>query len=103
MFMRRTPWAQLTRSEVPPLFVLRPHGNFTPPTVGDEYEIKDATNKVELMRVRQLYEQKRIGTLDELKLVLGRDHSLEPELKAALELSAGGESPDYMGLALQGA
>jgi hypothetical protein len=101
MFMRRTPWAQLTRSEVPQLFVLRPHGNFTPPTVGEEFEIKDATDKMQLMRARQLYEQKRIGTLEELKLALGKDHSIDPELKAALELSTGENDPDFV--ALQGA
>ena len=71
--MRRPTWAQLTRSgSVPALFVLRPlGGGFTPPTIGDEYPPTEVQNKFQMMRTRQLYEQKRIGTEEDVCRLLG--------------------------------
>ena len=72
MFYRRPHWAQLIRTGVPPLYVLRPvAGGFTPPTLGDEYPAPDPTNKFQMMRARQMYEQRRIGPWPEL------EHSLK--------------------------
>jgi hypothetical protein len=71
MFYRRPNWAQLTRDGVPPLFVLRPlSGGFTPPNTGDEYPAPDPSNKFQMARARQMYEQRRTGTWPELELAL---------------------------------
>ncbi len=70
------------------LFVLRPlEGGFTPSTVGEEFAIEDTEDKVLMMRARQMYEQRRVGTLEELELMLAKDARLDPELRLALELS----------------
>ena len=67
----QTQWAQLTRNGVPPLFVLRPlAGGFTPPNTGDEYPAPDPTDKFQMARARQMYEQRRIGTWPELEVAL---------------------------------
>ena len=73
MFRRRPSWAQLTKSGVPPLFVLRPLAvGFTPPNVGDEYPAPDPNDKLRLARARQMYEQRRIGTRAELERALAK-------------------------------
>lgn len=73
VFYRRPHWAQLTRDGVPPLYVLRPvSGGGTPPNVGDEFPAPDPSNKVQMMRARQYYEQRRIGTWPDLELALLR-------------------------------
>ena len=73
MLYRRLNWAQLIRTGVPPLYVLRPlAGGFTPPNTGDEYPAPDASNKFQMMRARQLYEQRRIGPQADLELALAR-------------------------------
>lgn len=67
MFIRRQSWAQLIRGGVPPLFVLRPlAGGFTPSNVGDQYPAPDPNDKFQMQRARQMYEQRRIGTAEEL-------------------------------------
>jgi len=71
MFHRRPQWAQLIRNGVPPLYVLRPlAGGFTPPATGDEYPAPESTDKFQMARARQMYEQRRIGTWPELELAL---------------------------------
>ena len=73
MFHRRPQWAQLIRNGVPPLYVLRPlAGGFTPSAAGDEYPIPQSTDKFQMARARQMYEQRRIGTWPELELALAR-------------------------------
>lgn len=73
MFLRRLSWAQLTRSGVPPLFVLRPvRGGFTPPNVGDEYPAPDPVEKFQMTRARQMYQQRRVGTHEELDVALAK-------------------------------
>jgi hypothetical protein len=82
MFLRKLSWAQLTKGGVPPLFVLRPlHGGFTPPEVGAEYPAPDATDKFQMTRARQMYEQRRIGTRKQLDV--GLDKSGGAPAKAA--------------------
>ena len=72
-FYRRPNWAQLIRDGVPPLYVLRPvPGGGTPSSLGDEYPAPDPTNKVQMMRARQYYEQRRIGHWPDLELALLR-------------------------------
>ena len=78
MILRRESWARLTRGLVPPLYVLRPLQGFTPSDIGDEYPAPDATNKVQLTRARQLYEQRRIGTQGEVERVLAKLPKHEP-------------------------
>jgi hypothetical protein len=73
MFYRRPTWAQLTRSGVPPLYVLRPvAGGGTPSNLGDEYPAPDPNNKLQMTRARQLYEQRRVGTWPDLEIALLR-------------------------------
>ena len=73
MFLRRPQWAQLIRDGVPPLFVLRPLAvGFTPPATGDEYPAPEATDKFQMARARQMYEQRRIGTRTELELAIAK-------------------------------
>ena len=73
MFLRKLSWAQLTRSGVPPLFVLRPlPGGFTPPEVGAEYPPPDPADKLQMTRTRQMYEQRRIGTRQQLEVALAK-------------------------------
>jgi hypothetical protein len=73
MFHRRPQWAQLIRNGVPPLFVLRPlAGGFTPPATGDEYPAPDPTDKFQMARARQMYEQRRIGTQPEVELAMAK-------------------------------
>lgn len=78
MFYRRPTWAQLTQSGIPPLYVLRPLGGFTPPATGDEYTVQDPTDKFQVMRARQLYEQRRIGAWPDLELTLAKLRRLAP-------------------------
>jgi len=78
MTFRRESWARLTRGRVPPLFVLRPLKGFTSSDIGDEYPAPDMSNKVQLMRARQLYEQRRIGTLEEAAMALTKIPKSEP-------------------------
>jgi hypothetical protein len=78
MMLRRESWARLTRGGVPPLYVLRPLQGFTPSDIGDEYPAPAATNKVQLMRARQLYEQRRIGTQPEAERTLSKLPQHEP-------------------------
>jgi hypothetical protein len=78
MMLRRESWARLTRGGVPPLYVLRPVQGFTPSDIGDEYPAPAATNKVQLMRARQLYEQRRIGTQPEAERTLSKLPQHEP-------------------------
>jgi hypothetical protein len=73
MFLRKLSWAQLTRSGVPPLFVLRPlPGGFTPPEVGAEYPAPDPVDKLQMTRARQMYEQRRVGTRQQLEVALAK-------------------------------
>ena len=73
MFLRKLSWAQLTRSGVPPLFVLRPlPGGFTPPEVGAEYPVPDPADKLQMTRARQMYEQRRVGTRQQLEVALAK-------------------------------
>jgi hypothetical protein len=92
MFHRRPQWAQLTRNGVPPLYVLRPlAGGFTPPSTGDEYPAPESTDKFQMARARQMYEQRRIGTWPELELALaksGRGAAAEHTDKAAVPAKA---------------
>ena len=78
MFYRRPTWAQLTRDGIPSLYVLRPLGGFTPPALGDESTVQDPTDKFQLMRARQMYEQRRIGTWPDRELVLAKLKRLQP-------------------------
>lgn len=79
MFYRRQHWAQLIRNGVPSLYVVRPlAGGFTPPNLGDEYPAPDPTNKFQMMRARQMYEQRRIGTWPELELTLRKTGQVPP-------------------------
>ena len=78
MMLRRESWARLTRGLVPPLYVLRPLQGFTPSDIGDEYPAPDATNKVQLTRARQLYEQRRIGTQAEAERAFSKLPKQEP-------------------------
>ena len=72
-FYRRPHWAQLSRDGVPALYVLRPvSGGGTPSNIGDEYLAPDPKNKLQMMRARQLYEQRRIGPWPDLELALLR-------------------------------
>ena len=85
MFRRRPQWPQLIRNGVPSLFVLRPRaGGFTPPAIGDEYPAPDPADKFQMARARQMYEQRRIGTLPELELTLAKSGRgvAAPESKA---------------------
>jgi len=78
MMLRRESWARLTKGLVPRLYVLRPLQGFTPSDIGDEYPAPDAANKVQLTRARQLYEQRRIGTREEVERALSRLPKNEP-------------------------
>jgi len=78
MMLRRESWARLTRAGVPPLYVLHALPGFTPSGIGEEYPAPDATNKVQLTRARQLYEQRRIGTQVEAERVLSKLPREEP-------------------------
>jgi len=72
-FYRRPNWAQLIRDGVPPLYVLRPvPGGGTPSSLGDEFPAPDPSNKLQMMRARQYYEQRRVGTWPDLELALLR-------------------------------
>ena len=85
-FYRRPHWAQLTRDGVPPLYVLRPvPGGGTPSNLGDEFPAPDPSNKVQMMRARQYYEQRRIGTWPDLELSLLRSgrQPVPPKAKPA--------------------
>ena len=85
-FYRRPHWAQLTRDGVPPLYVLRPvSGGGTPSNVGDEVPAPDPSNKVQMMRARQYYEQRRIGMWPDLELALLRSgrQPVRPKAKPA--------------------
>lgn len=76
MFHRRLSWAQLVRNGVPNLFVLRPRPDgFTPPKIGDEYPAPDPTDKFQMMRARQMYEQRHIGNRQELESTLARSRN----------------------------
>ena len=93
-FFRRPHWAQLTRGGVPPLYVLRPlAGGFTPPSTGDEYPAPDPTNKFQMMRARQMYEQRRIGPWPELEYALKQTGQVPPpsDGKAPAHAKAGKE------------
>ena len=73
MFHRRPEWAQLIRNGVPRLFVLRPlAGGFTPPNLGDPYPAPDPNDKFQMMRARQMYQQRRVGTQPELEVTLAK-------------------------------
>jgi hypothetical protein len=72
MMLRRESWARLIRGRIPRLFVLRPLRGFTSSDIGDEYPAPEAANKIQLMRARQLYEQRRIGTQGEVERALSR-------------------------------
>ena len=73
MFLRRQSWAQLSKGGVPPMFVLRPlRGGFTPPNIGDPIPAPDPGARAQFTRMRQLYEQRRIGTEAELDLALSK-------------------------------
>ena len=73
MFLRRLTWAQLTRGGIiPPLFVLRPWGKLTPPNLGDEYPATDPADKLQVARTRQMYEQRRICTKQEIDPILAK-------------------------------
>jgi len=94
MLYRRLNWAQLIRPGVPPLFVLRPMaGGFTPPNTGDEYPAPDPSNKFQMMRARQLYEQLRIGPQTDLELALARSgqQPAPAQEKAAVSTKTGKE------------
>ena len=92
MILRRESWARLTRGRVPPLFVLRPLKGFTSTDIGDEYPAPDATNKVQLTRTRQLYEQRRIGTREEVERALSRLPKHEPARKEKRHGSQSGKN-----------
>jgi hypothetical protein len=82
MFLRRPSWAQLAKGGVPPLFVLRPlAGGFTPPTLGAEYPAPVEADKFQMLRARQMYEQRRIGTRAELDLVLAKTAPVRAPVK----------------------
>jgi hypothetical protein len=94
MLYRRPNWAQLIRTGVPPLYVLRPlAGGFTPPNTGDEYPAPDSSNKLQMMRARQLYEQRRIGPQTDLELALARSgrHPAPVQQKPAVPAKSGKE------------
>jgi len=97
MLYRRLNWAQFIRTGVPPLFVVRPlAGGFTPPKTGDEYPAPDPSNKFQMMRARQLYEQRRIGPQTDLELALARSGRQPaptevPQSKAAAPAKTGKE------------
>ncbi len=85
-FYRRPNWAQLIRDGVPSLYVLRPMlGGFTPPNVGDEYPAPNPSNKFQMMRARQMYEQRRIGPWPDLEIALLRSgrQPVPPKAKPA--------------------
>ena len=89
MFLRRLRWAQLIRTGVPPLYVLRPvAGGFTPPAMGDEYPAPDLTDKTQMARARQMYEQRRIGTWPELEVVLAKSGRTPPSADHATKDAA---------------
>ena len=94
MLYRRPNWAQLIRTGVPPLYVLRPlAGGWTPPNAGDEYPAPDPTDKFQMMRARQMYEQRRIGPRADLELALARSgrQPAPPQDKAAVRVKSGKE------------
>jgi len=87
MFLRKLSWAQLTKDGIPPLFVLRPlAGGFTPPNLGDEYPAPNPVDKLAIMRCRQMYDQRRIGTRPQLEVTLAKSGLPLPE--AALPAAA---------------
>jgi hypothetical protein len=95
---RRPNWAQLIRGGVPPLYVLRPvPGGGTPPNLGDEYPAPDPSNKVQMMRARQYYEQRRIGSWPDLELALLRSgrQSVHPPAKPAGQPKPGKEKRQH--------
>jgi hypothetical protein len=97
-FYRRPNWAQLTRDGVPPLYVLRPvSGGGTPPNLGDEYPAPDPNNKVQMMRARQFYEQRRVGTWPDLELALLRSgrQPEHPKAKPPAPHKAGKEKKQH--------
>lgn len=70
MIKRRPTWTRLIASGVPDLFVLRPMGGgYTPPTFGDIYPTP--STRVEMNKARQMYEMKRIGTVEDVEIALG--------------------------------
>ena len=78
MFLRKLSWAQLTKSGVPPLFVLRPlPGGFTPSEIGAEYPAPDPLDKLQMTRARQMYEQRRVGTRQQVEVALAKS-GVEP-------------------------
>lgn len=96
MFYRRPEWAQLIRNGVPPLFVLRPlAGGFTPPNLGDLYPAPDVNDKFQMMRARQMYQQRRVGTRPELEVALAKSGLPVPaeEPKAATPAKQKREKP----------
>ncbi|HZT29252.1 MAG TPA: hypothetical protein VFA33_05180 [Bryobacteraceae bacterium] len=96
-FYRRPNWAQLTKDGVPPLYVLRPlSGGWTPPNVGDEYPAPDPANKFQMMRARQMYEQRRVGPWPDLEIALLKSGRQQPpqHAKPAAPHRAGKEKKD---------
>ena len=101
MFYRRPNWAQLIREGVPSLYVLRPlAGGFTPANTGDDYPAPEATDKFQMARARQMYEQRRIGTWPELEIALVKSgrripamHDNVPAAKTGKEKKDGARSP----------
>src|SRR5690242_8125346 len=84
MFHRRPEWVQLVRYGTPELFVLRPlAGGFTPPDIGDPYPPPEPSDKNQMQRARQMYQQRRIGTKQELDLFLARRIGPQKEASAA--------------------
>lgn len=70
MFYNRISWARLTKGGVPSLYVLRPLAGCTPSEIGDEYPVPNPNDKVQMMRARRMYEQRRIGERPEVERVL---------------------------------
>jgi hypothetical protein len=97
MLYHRPNWAQLIRNGVPSLYVLRPlAGGWTPPKTGDEYPAPDPANKFQMMRARQMYDQRRIGTWPDLELALKKSGLVPPSSqgKAPAPAKAGKEKKD---------
>jgi len=97
-FYRRPNWAQLTRHGVPPLYVRRPvSGGGTPPNLGDEYPAPDPNNKLQMMRARQFYEQRRVGAWPDLEIALLRSgpQSESPKNRRAAPAKPGKEKRQH--------
>jgi hypothetical protein len=73
--MLRPSWVRLTRGGIPPLFVVRPKPPFTG-AFGEEFPAPDPVHKVDVMRVRQLYQQKHIGVAAELDRLIRKNPTL---------------------------